>query len=55
MASGKGIENKKDNPLHFAGDVKDWPSFKEAIQSRADSHDNLLISQRRQIPRDVTT
>jgi hypothetical protein len=28
MAPGKGI-GEKDNLLHFSGEAKDWPSFKE--------------------------
>ena len=31
---GKGRDDN-DNPLHFSGEIKDWPTFKEAIQSRA--------------------
>jgi hypothetical protein len=30
MAPGKGIE-EKNNPLHFSGEAKDWPPFKEGI------------------------
>jgi hypothetical protein len=36
MALGKGRDDK-GNPLHFSGEMKDWPTFKEAIQSRADT------------------
>jgi hypothetical protein len=36
MAPGKGGDDK-DNPLHFSGEIKDWP-MKETIQSRADAH-----------------
>ena len=32
MALGKGGDDN-DNPLHFSGEVKDWPTFKEAIQA----------------------
>ena len=39
---GKGMEDK-DNPLHFSGDVNDWPLFKEGIQSRADRHDTTWL------------
>jgi hypothetical protein len=40
MAPGKSGDDK-DNPLHFSGEIKDWPTFKEteAIQSRADTRD----------------
>jgi hypothetical protein len=34
MSPGKGGDDK-DNPLHFSGEIKDRPTFKEAIQSRA--------------------
>ena len=34
---------EKDNPLHFSGEVKDWPTFKEAIQSRADARDTTWL------------
>ena len=42
MAPSKGME-EKDNPLHFSGEVKDWPTFKEAIQSRADTRDTTWL------------
>ena len=42
MAPGKGGDDK-DNPLHFWGEIKDWPTFKEAIQSRADSRDTTWL------------
>ena len=38
MTPGKGGDDK-DNPLHFSGEIKDWPTFKEAIQSHADARD----------------
>jgi hypothetical protein len=38
MTLGKDGEDK-DNPLHFSGEIKDWPTFKEAMQSRADARD----------------
>jgi hypothetical protein len=38
MAPGKGGDDK-DNPLHFSGEIKDWPTFKEGIQSCADARD----------------
>ena len=34
---------EKDNPLHFSGEVKDWPTFKEAIQSHADACDTTWL------------
>jgi hypothetical protein len=33
----------KDNPLHISGEIKDWPTFKEAIQSRADARDTTWL------------
>ena len=42
MAPGKG-EDDKDNPLYFSGDIKVWPTFKEAIQSRADTRDTTCL------------
>ena len=42
MAPGKGGDDK-DNPLHFSGEIKDWPTFKEAIQSRADARDTTWL------------
>ena len=42
MALGKG-EDDKDNPLYFSGDIKVWPTFKEAIQSRADTRDTTCL------------
>jgi hypothetical protein len=42
MAPGKGGDDK-DNPLHFSGEVKDWPTLKEAIQSRADARDTTWL------------
>jgi hypothetical protein len=41
-APGKGT-GEKDKPLHFSGEAKDWPPFKEAIQARAGSHDTTWI------------
>jgi hypothetical protein len=38
MAPGKGGD-EIDNPLNFSGEIKDCPTFKEAIQSRADACD----------------
>jgi hypothetical protein len=38
MTPGKGGDDK-DNPLHFSGEIKDWPTFMEAIQSHADARD----------------
>ena len=46
MAPSKGME-EKDNPLHFSGEVKDWPTFKEAIQSRADARDTTWLLEAR--------
>ena len=35
---------EKDNPaLVFSGETKDWPSFKDAIQMRADKHDTTWL------------
>jgi hypothetical protein len=31
MTPGKGGDDK-DSPLHFSGEIKDWPTFKEAIR-----------------------
>jgi hypothetical protein len=42
MTPGKGGDDK-DNPLHFSGEVKDWPTFKEVIQSRADTRDTSWL------------
>jgi hypothetical protein len=42
MTPGKGGDDK-DNPLHFSGEIKDWPTFKEAIQSRADARDTTWL------------
>jgi hypothetical protein len=42
MAPGKGGDDK-DNPLHFSGEIKDWSTFKEAIQSRVDARDNTWL------------
>ena len=42
MAPGKGGDDK-DNLLHFSGEVKDWPKFKEAIQCRADARDTTWL------------
>jgi hypothetical protein len=42
MTPGKGGDDK-DNPLHFSGEIKDWPTFKEVIQSRADAHDTTWL------------
>ena len=42
MAPGKGGDDK-DNPLHFSGEVKDWPTFKAAIQCRADARDTTWL------------
>jgi hypothetical protein len=42
MAQGNG-EDDTDNPLYFSGDIKDWPTFKEAIQSRADTRDTTCL------------
>jgi hypothetical protein len=30
MIPGKGGDDK-DSPLHFSGEIKDWPTLKEAI------------------------
>ena len=42
MTPGKGGDDK-DNPLHISGEIKDWPTFKEAIQSRADARDTTWL------------
>ena len=42
MTPGKGGDDK-DNPLHFSGEIKDWPTFKEAIQSHADARDTTWL------------
>jgi hypothetical protein len=42
MTPGKDGDDK-DNPLHFSGEIKDWPTFKEAIQSRADARDTTWL------------
>ena len=42
MAPSKGME-EKDNPFHFSGEIKDWLTFKEAIQSRADARDTTWL------------
>jgi hypothetical protein len=42
MAPGKGRDDKY-NPLHFSGEIKDWPTFKEAMQSRADARDTTWL------------
>jgi hypothetical protein len=35
---------EKDNPaLVFSGETKDWSSFKDAIQMRADKHDTTSL------------
>jgi len=44
MALSKGIMEDKDNPaLAFSGETKDWSSFKDAIQLRADKHDTTWL------------
>jgi hypothetical protein len=42
MAPGKSGDDN-DNPLHFSGEMKDWTTFKEAIQSRADARDTTWL------------
>jgi hypothetical protein len=42
MTPGKGGDDK-DNPLHFSGEIKDWLTFKEAIQSHADARDTTWL------------
>jgi hypothetical protein len=43
MAPSKGME-EKDNPAPvFSGETKDWPTFKDAIQMRADKHDTTWL------------
>jgi 3-polyprenyl-4-hydroxybenzoate decarboxylase len=42
MAPGKGGDDK-DNPLHFSSEIKDWPTLKEAIQSRVDARDTTWL------------
>jgi hypothetical protein len=42
MTPGKGGDDK-DNPLHFSGEIKDWPTFKEAIQCHADARDTTWL------------
>jgi hypothetical protein len=37
----KGGDDK--DPLHFSGEIQDWTSFKEAIQSRADARDTTWL------------
>ena len=39
MALSKGMEEKDNPALVFSGETKDWPSFKDSIQIRADKHD----------------
>ena len=33
----------KDNPLLFSGESKDWSTFKQDIQSRADHYDTTWL------------
>jgi hypothetical protein len=42
MTPGKGGDDK-DNQLHFSGEIKDWLTFKEAIQSHTDSRDTTCL------------
>jgi hypothetical protein len=42
MTPGKGGDDK-DNPLYFSGEIKDWLTFKEAIQSHADARDTTWL------------
>ena len=42
MAPGKDGDDK-DNPVNFSGEIKDWPTFKEAIQSHADACDTTWL------------
>jgi len=42
MSPGKGRDDN-DNPLHFSGEIKDWPTFKDAIESRADARDTTWL------------
>jgi hypothetical protein len=33
----------KNNLLHFSGKIKDWPTFKDAMQSDADARDTTWL------------
>ena len=46
MTPGKGGDDK-DSPLHFSGEIKDWPTFKEVIQSHADVCDTTWLLEAR--------
>jgi hypothetical protein len=43
MAPSKGMEEKDNLAIVFSGETKDWPSFKDAIQMRADKHDTTWL------------
>ena len=37
------MEEKDNLAIVFSGETKDWPSFKDAIQMRADKHDTTWL------------
>ena len=43
MAPSKGMEEKDNQAPVFSGETKDWPTFKDAIQMRADKHDTTWL------------
>jgi hypothetical protein len=43
MAPSKGMEEKDNLAIVFSGETKDWPSFKDTIQMRADKHDTTWL------------
>ena len=43
MAPSKGMEEKDNPALVFSGETKDWSSFKDAIQMRADKQDTTSL------------
>jgi hypothetical protein len=43
MAPSKGMEEKDNPALVFESETKGWPSFKDAIQLRADKHDTTWL------------
>jgi len=43
MAPSKGMEDKDNPAIVFSCETKDWPSFKDAIQMRADKHDTTWL------------
>ena len=43
MALSKGMEEKDNPALVFSCETKDCPTFKDAIQMRADKHDTTWL------------